>query len=301
MRCLYGTDHPCGSCYACLLNRQRAFCFRLDQEKDEATFYYWMTLQYDPEHVPYSHVGDMCFSKDHCRSFFEKIRKRYTKRFMKQNYGLDLQLKFKHFLVSEYGPNGTRRPHYHLLYMVYMSDITLKQKVKIRHDILRFILDEAWPYGHVEYTQFHSNVLSYLTKYCCKPELIGEFHSMKPFTLISPGIGLKWLEKQDPLRLWQMILNKDFTVRYGTGKLELPRYYKDRIMPHSLADMRKAVESGDMNEYRRIMMNRSESFRRQLQLQEQQRLFEKDPEDLIQHREQVMAEFRSKLKNRKNI
>ena len=94
MRCLYDGVHPCGRCPACLANRQRGFMFRLDQERDSSSWYYWLTLQYDEDHVPRLSSGEYCFSKDHCRAFFEHIRIKY------REFGIT----FKHFLVSEYGP-----------------------------------------------------------------------------------------------------------------------------------------------------------------------------------------------------
>ena len=156
--------------------------FRLDQEKENCSFYYWLTLQYDDEHVP-REAGEMVFSKKHCREFFEKLRRRYS----------DKGITFKHFLVSEYGPNSTHRPHYHCLLMVYLQG-NFEETRFYQSEIKDFILTEAWPHGHVTEKSFHGRVLRYLTKYCCKPEMIGQYHRMKPFTLISRGIGLSYLE-----------------------------------------------------------------------------------------------------------
>ena len=208
MRCIYDGVHPCGKCPACLANRQRAFCFRLDQEKDKCSFYFWLTLQYSDAFVPRLEDGEMCFSKEHCRQFFEKIRKRYQ-----EKRGNLAQFKFKHFLVSEYGPNSTHRPHYHLLLLVY-SDLPLAKVYKVRCEMKDYILHEAWPYGYVTEKSFHGRVLSYLTKYCTKPELIGEKHTMKPFTLISRGIGLSFIDDLDPLHLDHTIICRPIAGRF---------------------------------------------------------------------------------------
>lgn len=269
MRCLYRGIHPCGKCPACLANRQRAFCFRLDQEKESASFYYWLTLTYNEESVPkmkvLQHNRDyeqeptfpkkmlssdsqevefMCFSKEHCRSFFEKIRKKYSK----------LGVKFKHFLVSEYGPNGTERPHYHCLLMVY-TPFDFVKNVNFRSELLDFILNDCWPYGFITEKTFHGRVLKYLTKYCCKPELIGQFHPMKPFTLISPGIGLNYLDQLSEHKKKQMVRDLDFTVRYGASKIQLPRYYTDKLLPHSKKLLNSLIPDdpgGDWSDYLKL-------------------------------------------------
>lgn len=299
MRCLYDGVHPCGKCPHCLANRQRAFMFRLDQEKENATFYYWLTLQYSDEFVPRLQSGEMCFSKEHCRRLFETLRKRYKK----QNYT------FKHFLVSEYGPNATHRPHYHCLLLVYSEDQKkIKQLIKDRNDMREFIR-ETWFYGHVEEKSYHGRVLSYLTKYCCKPEMIGEYHEMKPFTLISPGIGKCYVDKLTADQKQYMIDNMDFSVRYGSGKMQLPRYIVDKIFPHSKQDLLDSVDIKDMSQYRDIMFARQKKDKLHLTLQKQKLQGEEAQyssiSDLVrakeQNRNQVFAEFRSNLKNRKNI
>lgn len=309
MRCLYDGPHPCGKCPACLANRQRAFCFRLDQEKDKALFYYWLTLQYSDEYVPHTERGEMCFSKEHCRRLFETLRKRYKKQ----------DLTFKHFLVSEYGPNATHRPHYHCLLLVYSDrKRKIKELVDIRSEMRDFIR-ETWYYGHVEEKSFHGRVISYLTKYCCKPELVGEYHEMKPFTLISPGIGKCYVDSLSDDRIQYMIEHNDFTVHYGSGKMQLPRYIVDKIFPHSKQDLLDSVPSDfdsavdlqqKMTEYQKLYLLRLQMQRDQnaLQLQKANANLQKYGDDSAalardkeSHRRQRFAEFKANLKNRKNL
>lgn len=309
MRCLYDGEHPCGKCPACLANRQRAFMFRLDQEKENCKFYFWITLQYDDDHVPRIKDSDlsdngedpeeMCFSKDHCREFFERLRKRY---------GRKNGSSFKHFLVCEYGPNFTHRPHYHLLLMVY-NDLPLAANFQIRKEMREFILNDAWPYGHVTEKAFHGRVLSYLTKYCTKPDLIGLKRTMKPFTLISRGIGLCLLDKIPKLQLSQMRVNLDFTYRYGSGKIQLPRYYTDRILPHSLEDLRNAVpkkyknRSSSWSEYNRIVDIRKRLAEKQNACTYMQviKRGDEDYEDRKNRIDYELTKFRSKCEMRKDL
>lgn len=309
MRCLYDGVHPCGKCPACLANRQRAFMFRLDQEKENCKFYFWITLQYSDEYVPRikdSHLSDiaedpneMCFSKEHCRQFFERLRKRYCKK----NGST-----FKHFLVCEYGPNSTHRPHYHLLLMVY-NDLDLATNFHIRKEMREYIIHDAWDYGHVTEKSFHGRVLAYLTKYCTKPELLGQNHTMKPFTLISRGIGLCLLDKIPEKQKSQMIENLDFTYRYGSGKIQLPRYYVDRILPHSLEDLRKATPTkylkrrSSWSEFDRISDIRRRLAEKQSVLSKAYGIKRED-EDYIQRKDRIdyeLSKFKSKIKMRKDL
>lgn len=300
MRCLYNGVHPCGKCPACLANRQRAFCFRLDQERDACSFYFWLTLQYDEDHVPHVEgTNEYCFSKVHCRSFFEKMRKRYKER----GYS------FKHFLVSEYGPNGTHRPHYHCLLLAY-SNKSLHNQYLDRKEMREFLITEAWPHGHVTEKSFHGRVLSYLTKYCTKPELLGEYHTMKPFTLISPGIGLSYLTKIPDFQIEQMRKSLDFSVRYGSGKMQLPRYYVDKILPHSKKDLEALIPEdplGDWSDYNSLVAIRKAiaKVHDEQSTQTANYNYSMYGIDAAHHlevnREAKFEEFRSKLKNRKDL
>lgn len=221
--------------------------FRLDKEKEVCSWYFWLTLQYDPDHVPRTSSGDMCFDKKHCRAFFEHIRIKYR----------ESGITFKHFLVSEYGGNATKRPHYHCLLMIYAPDnMSLSEKYKINREMRDYLIHKAWKYGHVTEKAFHGRVLRYLTKYCCKPEIVGDYHEMPPFALISPGIGAKYLESLSADRIDQMINSRDFTAWYGNKKINLPRYHLDKILP---ASKQKAIESylnGDYDTFDQIMVNR---------------------------------------------
>lgn len=301
MRCLYNGEYPCGKCPACFANRQRGFMFRLDQERENCSFYFWLTLQYDEDHVP--HVegsSEYCFSKEHCRGFFEKLRKRYK-----------LQgFTFKHFLVSEYGPNGTHRPHYHCLLMVY-SDKGLSELYKARKEMREFILEKAWVHGHVTEKSFHGRVLRYLTKYCLKPELLGDKHTMNPFTLISPGIGLSYLTKLGEKRLQKMRDSLDFTVRYGSGKMSLPRYYVDKIFPHGKKDLLSLIPEDESDIDAWSDYNKLQSIRDQfnqlhntITTQHVNLLVQKgkfEYSEFEKNRNAKFQEFRSKLRLRKDL
>ena len=178
---------------------------------------FWLTLTYNDFSIPLNEENMPLFSKSHCRFFFETLRKKYRN-----------VCKFKHFLVSEYG-DQTLRSHYHCLLFVYLNDKqNLKSEFDLRKDILSTIQNKAWPFGFAYNKEWHGGVFSYLTKYCCKPELLGEPVADKPFTLISPGIGISYLKELD---LKQREKDLDFTCFFNGKPMTLPRYYMDKICP----------------------------------------------------------------------
>lgn len=217
MRCFHPrAGFPCGRCPACLLNRQRQFAFRLEQEKQASSYLHWLTLQYDPQHVPKTKNGELCVSKEDCRTFFERMRKAFP------------QLKFKHFLVSEYGPQ-TYRPHYHCILFVKSQNADVRFLLDMKKQTSDYIR-KAWNFGYVCEKHYHNNVYFYVTKYCCKPELIGFTPEVKPFTLVSRGIGEEFLAKLDVQKL---IETENFRVSFRGSAMELPRYYKQKLLPSS--------------------------------------------------------------------
>lgn len=206
-----GRSVPCGRCFACLANRQRDWTYRLEMEKDTSSFFLWLTLTYDDEHLPLFSDGRPMVCKDDCRQFFERLRKRFS------------GFKFKHFLVSEYGPE-TIRPHYHLLLFVYVDSTNAAFIRGCRKDILDY-LDSAWGKGFAYNKNFHRNVFGYVTKYCCKPDLIGISVPVPVFTLISQGIGATGLSKFDRASLEE----RDFIVGSLDRPRLLPRYLRNKV------------------------------------------------------------------------
>lgn len=217
MRCYYPRGgYPCGRCPACLLNKQRAFAFRLEQEQKAASYTVWATFTYSDEFLPISPRGDPCVDRKDCRRLFDNIRKAFP------------DIKVKHFLCSEYGPK-TYRPHYHCLFFCYDSS-PRGNHWKNYNDLVEYIQNDAWKRGFVGIRPLNMSVYKYVSKYCCKPELVGYTPTVKPFQMISQGIGLSLLDNVD---IASMLERKDFSLSYGPNgsRIELPRYYKQKILP----------------------------------------------------------------------
>lgn len=111
---------PCGQCFTCRLNLRRKWTFRLLLEHLLHTNNRWITLTYDPEHLPteytnlktgevfHGHVSSQPYSNStlcprDVDLFLMRLRKSIFPR------------KFRYFLCGEYGDDNGR-PHYHVCF-----------------------------------------------------------------------------------------------------------------------------------------------------------------------------------------
>lgn len=88
----------CGQCMQCRINRQRMWVGRMILEAMDHPFSAFVTLTYDPEHVPEG--GNLC--KSDLQKFLKRLRKSLYPR------------KIRYYAVGEYG-DQKMRPHYHLI------------------------------------------------------------------------------------------------------------------------------------------------------------------------------------------
>lgn len=284
MRCFYPKEgNPCGRCPACLLNKQRAFAFRLEQEQKSASYTIWATFTYSDEFLPISSRGDPCVSREDCRRLFDNIRKAFP------------SIKCKHFLSSEYGPK-TFRPHYHCLFFCYDSSPE-NEYPKNYKDLIEYIQTKAWNRGFVCIKPLNMNVYKYVAKYCCKPELVGFIPTVKPFQMISQGMGISLLYQLE----WdKMIEAGDFTVASSQGKrIELPRYYKQKILPSTRP---KLNSDGTINldEYKQFWRNKK--YWKQYNDKYSERNFKREESERMNHdikrpKELGWYQYRESLKN----
>ena len=218
MKCFYPVKvgngvRPCGQCAACLVNKSLSWKFRLEKEVLVSDIAFWLTLQYDDEHLPRSN-GIPCVSKDHCINYFHKLR-----RWIKNN---DLKLTFKYFLVSEYGPQ-TLRPHYHALLLFKLPGMAFEPMLQLRQTLYEQC-KSRWYHGHVQESLFHSGVIRYLSKYVFK-DAQSHLYPVPTFRLISKGIGEDYLQKLD----LQGLIRDCWRDPSGL----VPRYYRDKLLPSS--------------------------------------------------------------------
>lgn len=196
---------PCGRCLQCRIDRREMWIDRLMFELTDNDGVF-LTLTYNDFFYP----GQLV--KSDVQKFFKRLRK-----------SLDCR-KIKYYCVGEYGELGGEhnyyvdtpnlgRAHYHAI-VIGLSP--LKDFKFIR---------SAWPFGFIKVGPANHATIRYTLKYMDKQlsqkdwvELHGDI--TRPFALMSNGIGLKFLLKN------QDIIS-ELGGYYKNGKLRpLPKYYR---------------------------------------------------------------------------
>lgn len=196
---------PCGKCTACLSNKRRQWCFRLENEVANSTSAYFITLTYNEQNCP-EYVN-----KKHCQDFLKRFRKRVDFR------GL------RYFLVSEYGETFGR-PHYHLLLFNYPHTME-----HLRRDLAatwQMCDKEMFEYGDVV-APVSPAAINYCCKYCLAT-CTSDNPRDRTFMLCSrrPGIGSTYLT---PAMVDYLRSREDGVTIYNGLPILLPRYYDSKV------------------------------------------------------------------------
>ena len=192
--CLFPTKQgfPCGKCAECLSRQRNDWSIRLQfqvADTPPGCSNYFFTLTYDREHVPWV----WCFRAGNQYFYAKSLCKYDVQRFMKVlririARGYDNNARLKYFCGAEYGPR-TMRPHYHMiLFNVPIQNI----------DELEALLQEIWFHGEVR--RVRSLIPArchYATKYMIAQEFLPSDFSVRPFRLMSNGLGKILFENVD--------------------------------------------------------------------------------------------------------
>lgn len=227
---------PCGKCEACRNSDAVSWRIRLKEEFYNAVNAYFVTLTYNDSKLPYTLLSGDDSPKYPvpfvCKSDVQKFLKRFRKKF--EWYYKKKDIKLSYFLVSEYGPT-TFRPHYHAIFfnLPVLSHIQEVQDSKITQAIY-----DIWSNGFVKVDVCNENRIAYCTKYMSCQTVIPDYF-IKPFRLISKGIGISYLNKSERIVWHRKYLNNFYPD--GSYKLRLPRYYKDKIFTDDEKDILKQL------------------------------------------------------------
>lgn len=198
---------PCGKCLECLQDKQQSWCFRLDIEKKYANVSFFVTFTYDDDHLTYAD-DEACLCKRDFQLYLKQLRKRLEPRSL------------KYYCVGEYGdkyrpltPKG--RPHYHALMFYRGAMDTFKLKVLIK---------DLWTSGIAQVLPVQG-AQGYVTKYILKFDK--RDHIVKPFSLISRGLGIDYLTKSVVSYHHKTLV--PYALKPGGYRIGLPRYYKDKL------------------------------------------------------------------------
>lgn len=241
---------PCGKCYACRMNRRMSWTFRLMQQLSVSTSAYFITLTYNDENI--NENGTL--KKVDLQGYIKRIRKFST---------------FKYFACGEYG-SKLKRPHYHILLFDY--DVSKVQK-----------LVDSWKEGFPHFGNVEQASIHYVSKDMMKDKTKKTKNGVCGFTLMSKGIGKVGLKN---------LINKknslDFTVNVGNAKINMPRYYKDKIF----TDIEKIEQSVKMQKVIDIEFNK---YKERFEKNNRKNFFK----HLLKEEETLLRLEEKKLKNTK--
>lgn len=249
---------PCGKCEACRNSDAICWRVRLKEEFYSSRNAYFITLTYDDSKLNFARCKhesiDYGFfpivNKPDIQKFFKRFRKIFSDYYKYQ------EEKFKYFLVSEYGPT-TFRPHYHAI-LFNLPDLSVIPEVQLAKITKK--LQEIWGNGFIKLDKCNENRIAYCTKYMACETIIPPYLP-KPFRLISKGIGISYLDKEERIK-WH---KKDLNCYYPDGvyKLRLPRYYKDKIFSEDekvmISQLNSLRESEVDREHEHRMMTREDA------------------------------------------
>lgn len=157
---------PCGRCCVCKSKKSSTWFYRLNIEAKHSFRSYFVTLDYDPEHVPLCERDGkvlMCFKYSDVQQFHKVLREELRKN----------NLTFRFYLVSEYGTKG-KRPHYHEI--LFLNSIDPDKLVRFHRSkmvnyqyydkLLATVIPKLWRYGqHTEISQLTEERVMYCAGY----------------------------------------------------------------------------------------------------------------------------------------
>lgn len=278
----YRYSHPCGRCMPCMINKRNQWTGRLLLEARNHPSTIYLTLTYNPEHLPENGVLD----KRVPQLYLKRLRKLLTQ----NNYD-----PIRYFVAGEYGKRFGR-PHYHYLLFNYpweREDLTALAWTKDGNSM-----------GFQDYCLFEDRNAAYVAKYMSKgwrdhvdlDKETGEIrnhhekHLTHPeFCLMSrrPGIGLQKTNQDRIERLLKKAISykpeatnvKD--VWKGQIRLSGKTYYlgpylknkiEQRVWPEDRTDKQRYAETHlkSLVKYNDKTVFNKEEFDAMMEIQESQ-------------------------------
>lgn len=235
----------CGKCLACLEYRQAGWIARLSNEFDSyPEGVYFVTLTYDDKHLPTKEVSPGEFLPvirySDITKFHADLRKRFQQGFYLDHSLSDIgwskepvrivlpECHFKYYVTSEYGPNGSRRPHFHGFYSNMLED----------EDVVFDLFQSVWGKGFITCEKGKSEACAaYVSKYLVNDHLVPYDERLpKPRSWMSKGLGKYYLDDEEVVA-WHREAPVEHQFFFHNGRKGiLPRYWRDRIYDDSMKD-----------------------------------------------------------------
>lgn len=257
---------PCGSCYACQVNKQNSWVVRIAKQIEYDKWpAFFSTLTYTDENLPMTDSGLPTLVKQDLQLFFKRFDRNLEYWLCKNEIGnllydikthkpvRELDHRPVRFGVGEYG-HESGRPHYHFILFNIPPYI---------QDYLKHIIAKSWNYGDLDIQTIKisdDRLIYYITKYLQKKQIDDLYlwpsklekmmlyrpkmyekelrelyenrgnYQLPPFNLPSrrPPIGANWLKSMTEE---EKIYFRNHSVINCLGKkVVLPRYYREKLL-----------------------------------------------------------------------
>lgn len=233
---------PCGRCIGCRIERARQWAVRIVHESKMHSQNSFLTLTYDPEHLP---SGGTLVLKD-VQDFLKRLRARVAqecrcgiKSPWRFGNGFCGARKLRFFLCGEYGEK-LERPHYHAIIFGY--DFPDKVPVKRSGEFCLYessMLSSTWGNGSAWIGDVSFDSAAYVANYATKKitgsAAAAHYAGRKPEFLIMSrggrdakgklgGIGASWIKK-----FGREVFSSDEVIVRGAS-CRPPRFYDQALL-----------------------------------------------------------------------
>lgn len=231
---------PCGQCGGCLANRARTWSLRCSHELPFHKQSCFVTLTYDPEHLPSNDGIWPSLQPFDVQLFIKRLRKNLGKKWPK----------IKLVYCGEYG-DKLARPHYHLI--IFGVDFRDPHPYQVKRKTLfnsvqsmpepgyyqSSFLTWLWGKGQCVIGPVTPETIAYTCRYTIKKQQNKKL--LQPtqypeFIRVSNGISLRFIEQEKNI---EYLLTHD-TFNLKNQKYHPPRYYSEYIKkkyPQKHADL----------------------------------------------------------------
>lgn len=177
------------------MRKASGWAFRLNQQLRYSRSAYFVTWTYSDEYLPVNPI-DLKEIKHEIQCLFKLIRKASNERKPK--------MKLSYYFTAERG-GETNRLHFHAIIFNLPDDYEK-------------ILSETWKKGFIQVEPPRGGAINYVTGYLQDEE------KDTLFNLISKGLGITYMENEK-----FHYQNQAYFVKNDEVKINMPRYYKDKI------------------------------------------------------------------------
>lgn len=247
---------PCGNCIGCRMDYSKMWMARITHESTKYANNAFLTLTYNPEHLPYKQTVDKetgelkegnPLVKKHIVDFVKRLRYYYDKERPGE--------KIRFYACGEYGTKYGR-PHYHMA--IFNYDSTCWGDIKLRGnnhqgDALWSSekLEQIWGKGFVTIGDLTPQSAAYIARYMLKKQkgkekkyyyekegIIQEYTTMSRM----PGIGLDWYE-QHKEEIWLRDCIYVPQRNKAPLKIKVPRYYNKQLEKEDEEKLKRIKEA----------------------------------------------------------